>query len=157
MTFLPTAPTLDVDIQPSSAIVLDTAPYNTIILTCIATASEGVIIAKSFAWKEGPLDSQTIIMDNGDTVLISIDNVESPESTSTLTVMEKSVGQYMYTCSVKMNIPEGLEITSSFTANVTVQGMLCMCMSYSLVIPIALFPGFRFSRLNIPQASDFPD
>ena len=116
------APTLQVVISPPTAVALDADPYNIFELTCIATVPEGVIVQKLFEWRRGPPGSQTVVTDNGDLITISNRNLERPESTSVLTVSGEPVGDYIYTCAVSMEVPGGLEIAESASANVTVEG-----------------------------------
>ena len=114
-----TVPPISVSVHPSDTIALDIIPYNVFTLNCTAVAPDGVIEPKLFQWRLGDLPSQVIINDNGETVLISNHDLDSPQSTSVLTVIEQPIGTYTYNCSVSIDIPG---VFASASASVTVQG-----------------------------------
>lgn len=108
-----------VSMQPESATALDIAPYNIFTLRCVANAPEGVLLEKTFEWRNGG----NIIRDNGNTVLISHRNTTMPRSTSELIVNNPSVGSQMYFCTVTMSVLGGVDLVAHSSASVIVRGM----------------------------------
>ena len=106
--------------QPEAVSALDIAPYNTFTLRCVASASTGVQLLKSFEWRTGG----SVVTDNGNTVLISHRNTSLPQSVSELTVNDPSVGNHTYFCSVSMSVPGGVELVAHATGTVTVKGTI---------------------------------
>jgi len=109
---------LSVAIQPSHAFAANIPPHNILTLRCIAAVSTGVNLMKSFEWR---LDD-SILSDDGNSVLISSQNLENALSTSEVTDIGKSIGSYIYNCTVSMQVPGGLHLRASATATATVQG-----------------------------------
>ena len=102
--------------QPPVAIALDRTPYNVFTLRCVASVPSGVRIQKSFEWRS----SGIVIIDNGNTVLISNRRTTLAQSYSELTVNENAAGDYTYNCTVRMMLP-GLDIVASALGEVTVK------------------------------------
>lgn len=121
-----TAPSLSVEVQPPVAFARDSIaqPYDTFTLKCTATASDGVIVAKSFEWSRGPPGAQTVVGHNGNTISIRNYDLWSPQSISLLTVTGEPVGSYLYNCTVRMSVPGGLDHVASAVANVEITGKL---------------------------------
>ena len=95
---------------------------------CIAVVPEGVIVPKYFEWKKGSEN----ITDNGENILIGNYDLQRSESTSELTVDGEEVGNYVYSCTVQMEVFSNLFLLKSATANVTVKG------KYKIVLPIII-------------------
>lgn len=112
------APTLTVIVRPAEVIALDHRQFNIFTLRCIANASEGVMLPKSFIWRNG----DDVISDNGNTILIAYHNTTLPSSISELTVRRQEIGTYMYLCEVSISVPGGHNISISNTGSVTVKG-----------------------------------
>ena len=95
----PSVPTLDLSAISSTTRLPDVTPYNTFILTCTATAPEGVVAPKTFTWRRAdPADGTC-----GDFRVVggSVDsNLEHPVSTSVLkvTVSETDIGGLRFCC-----------------------------------------------------------
>ena len=105
--FFPTAPTITVSLEPNTTRLLTVPPYNTIAITCTATAPEGVVAGKTISWRRriGPSTTDlTEITDNGDTIRIVTTGFNQPETISVLTVTETTPGDYRYRC--RVDIPE---------------------------------------------------
>ena len=114
-----------VTVQPAEVTALDRRPYNTFTLRCIANASEGVVLPKSFIWRNG----DDIINDNGNTILIANHDTTQPHSISELTVYRPAIGTYVYSCEVSTSVPGGHRISVNDTGRATVKGN--MLRSYS--------------------------
>ena len=112
------APTILVAVQPAEVTALDHRPYNIFTLRCIANASQGVVLRKSFTWRNG----EDIISDNGNTVLIANYDTMMPNSISELTVYRPEIGNYVYLCEVNISVPGGQNISVSSTGTATVKG-----------------------------------
>lgn len=112
------APTLTASIMPETTSILDVPPLNVFNLRCSATAPDGVIILKMFQWQE----EATTISDNGNSILISHTNATMPLSTSDLTVSGPRVGTHRYTCTVRMSVPNGENLSIRATGVVVVKG-----------------------------------
>ena len=112
------APTLTAVIQPDEVTALDRRPYNIFTLRCIANASEGVVVPKSFIWRNGA----DRISDNGNTILIANHDAMMPNSISELTVYRPEIGNYVYLCEVSISVPGGYNISVSNTGRATVKG-----------------------------------
>ena len=113
-----TAPSLSVDIQPSHAFAAHVPPHNILNLRCIATVSTGVNIMKNFEWRLG----DSILSDNGNSILISSRYLESALSTSEVTDIGKPIGSYIYNCTVSLQVPGGLGLRASAAASAIVRG-----------------------------------
>ena len=121
-------PLFEVEVQPNMVISFDTEPYNTFTLTCTATVHDSVTVHKTIHWKIGPQGSEVNISDNGDTVVITNTNLNSPISTSVLQVTEDVIGNYQYTCTAMLQFSgEEDDISASDTANVTIKGRYIPC------------------------------
>ena len=116
--FFFTVPSLSVAIQPSHAFATNVPPHNILTLRCIAAVSTGVNLMKNFEWQ---LDD-SILSDDGNSVLISSQNLENALSTSEVTDIGKPIGSYMYNCTVAMQVPGGLHLRTSATATAIVRG-----------------------------------
>ena len=123
------APTLVVDVKPSAVIALDHRPYNTFTLRCFVSASEGVVLPKSFVWKNG----DNVTTDNGSTILIAYHNTTLPQSISELTIYRPAVGTYLYSCDVSISVPGGRDISVNDTGSATVKGN-------SLIVMMSAYP-----------------
>ena len=73
---------------------------------------------KSFEWR---LDD-SILSDDGNSVLISSQNLENALSTSEVTDIGKPIGSYLYNCTVTMQVHGGLHLRTSATATAIVRG-----------------------------------
>ena len=114
------APTLLVAVQPAEVTALDRRPYNIFTLRCIANTSEGVVLPKSFVWRNG----DDVISDNGNTVLIANYDTMMPNSISELTVYRPEIGNYVYTCEVSISVPGGENISIISTGRAIVKGIV---------------------------------
>ena len=119
-----TVPSLELNIQPSLAVAVDTAPYNSFTLNCTGSAPDGIVATKAFEWREITGNSQTSLVHNGDAVYITDSGLDKPLSTSELRITGKPVGTYLYICISTIQVPGGLNVTASATATATVQGKL---------------------------------
>ena len=93
--------------EPNTTRLLTVPPYNTIVITCTATAPEGVVAGKTIEWRRriGPSNGGLLeITDNGDTIQVVTTGLNRPVTNSVLTVKETTPGDYRYRC--RVNIPE---------------------------------------------------
>ena len=93
-------------VHPNTMRLPSESPYNTIIITCTASAPKGVVAGKSFRWRRrigSPTSSLSEITDNGDTIIIADSNLNQPVSASVLTVRETAPGEYHYRCLVEIS------------------------------------------------------
>lgn len=104
--------------HPEVGTALDIPPYNTFTFRCAARAPDTVLLQKSFEWRNG----RNLIRDNGNTVLISHQNTNMPQSISELTVNGLSIGSHTFLCTVNMMIPGGENLANSASGTVTVEG-----------------------------------
>ena len=111
-------PSLSVEVVPSTAVFLDTAPYNDIQLRCNATVSSDVAVTKNLRWNR---NSVLIASTNGD-VVINTEGLSDRVTTSVLTAHGDIPGSYIYSCLVSLDIPGGFTIEKSADANTTVYG-----------------------------------
>ncbi len=108
-----------VEVTPSTKAVL---PGSTFDLTCSATVPEGIFLPKTFQWFLGGPPSSSAIMEDSDYLVGNYD-LESPHSMSVLTVIDLSLGDYTYNCTVTLEItPSELVLQDSATSMVTVRG-----------------------------------
>ena len=107
-----------VAVQPAEVTALDRRPYNIFTLRCIANASQGVVLPKSFVWRNG----ENVISDNGNTVLIANYDTMMQNSTSELTVYRPEIGNYAYLCEVSISVPGGQNISVNRTGTAIVKG-----------------------------------
>ena len=122
--FFCTGPLFEVDVQPNMVISFDTEPFNTFTLTCTAIVHDSVTVHKTIHWTMGPQGSEVDVSDNGDTVVITNTNLNSPVSTSVLQVTEDVIGNYPYTCTAVLQFSgEEDDISASDTASVTIKGI----------------------------------
>ena len=122
LCYIPSVPTLFVEIQPTQIVALEVAPYNSFILECNASTHETVVVPKLFQWIELEGDDERNLTDNGDTVVISYNDLEKPQSISSLSVSERMMGIYVYNCTTTMHFPGGLTVAAFVIADVTIQG-----------------------------------
>ena len=73
---------------------------------------------KNFEWRLG----DSILSDNGNSILISSRYLESALSTSEVTDIGKSIGSYIYNCTVSLQVPGGLDLRASAAASAIVRG-----------------------------------
>lgn len=107
--------------QPETGIALDVSPYNTFTLRCTASVPDTVLLQKSFDWREE--EGGSAISDNGNSILISRQDLSRPESISELTLNDPSVGNHTYFCTVNMSVPGGMNIFSHSSGILTVKGL----------------------------------
>lgn len=110
-------PTLVVAVRPAEAVALDRRPYNIFTLRCIANASEGVLLPKSFVWRNGD-----DVISDGNTNLMAYHNVSQPYSISELTVYRPAIGTYVYSCEVSISVPGGHRISVNNSGRAIVKG-----------------------------------
>lgn len=111
-------PTLMVTMQPEAGAALNIPPYNSFTLRCAATAPDGVVLEKTFEW----INNGNVIMDNGNTVLLSYRDTNMPQSISELTVNDLMIGNHTYFCSASMLVPGGVNIVAHATGTIHVKG-----------------------------------
>ena len=104
--------------QPETGSALSIPPYNTFTLRCVATASDGVVLEKTFEWR----NEGNVIMDNGNTILLSQRDTNMPLSVSELTVNDLTIGNHTYFCSASMLVPGGVNIVAHATGTIHVKG-----------------------------------
>lgn len=105
--------------------VLNVAPHNVATFSCMVAQPSSVIVEKQLEWSRTLAgNTEEELEDNGASVNISNDNVGSPVSKSTLSVVlgAGSVGTATYICSSTLNIPGDRLLTESATATLTVKG-----------------------------------
>ena len=99
--------------------VLDVEPYNNFSLTCsvfILASLTGV--TRSIEWQR----DGTALIDNGNSVQISIEDSNSYKIASTLTSKESSAGEHTYTCTGIIEIPSDNPVISSANTTVAARG-----------------------------------
>ena len=111
---------LELSAVSSTTRLLDVTPYNTFTLTCTATAPEGVVAPKVFAWRRADPADDTC----GDFSVVgdSVDsNLEQPVSTSVLyvTVSDADIGTLRYCCQASI---AGVSGTSNSVLSIDVVG-----------------------------------
>lgn len=130
------------EVTPQSSVVLDIAPYNAATLTCMAAQPSSVTVEKQLGWTRTQAGFTEELVDNSASVNISINNADSPVSTSTLSLIlgAGSVGTATYTCTSTLNVPGDLLVTESATATLTVKSECDLFVMYNLGIlsPFAL-------------------
>ena len=107
---------LTVQTEPSTILVLDAMPYNTLSIVCTASIPTNIVATKSFVWRRGSSGAGTIITSDGNTRITTL-NPGNPTSTSMLTANVSLAGTYLYTCDVTV-----LSSQSSATTTVIVNG-----------------------------------
>ena len=122
-------PSLTVEMAPETSAALTVLPYNIVTLRCVANVPETVLIEKYFEWRE----SDNVISDNGNSILISDHNTSQSESLSELTVINPSVGSYTYVCVVSLLIQNGLGIDGNASGVVTVRGKYVDIHNYAML------------------------
>ena len=111
-------PPLTVDVQPSSVTILDASPYNTFTLICTASLPTGVSTTKTFEWMRSQGGVETTLTHNGNTIVITNQDLASPTSTGILTTSsETTAGTAGYTCTAA-----AFGISASDNATVLVEG-----------------------------------
>ncbi len=122
-------PPLTVLSSPETLDVLDHDNFNTFSITCTAELPSGVQASKVINWQrtlEG--ESPEPVVANGDTIVIVTTDLDSPTSTSVLTVTEVISGQYVYTCTATVvGLPGDPDITGSASTDATVRGLFLLC------------------------------
>lgn len=116
--FISTVPSLSVEIDPSSAVFLDTAPYNNIQLRCNATVSSDLAVAKELRWTRNSVP----ISNTTGNVAINTQGLMDRVTTSVLTAHGDIPGSYTYSCLVGLDVPGGSTIEASADADVTIYG-----------------------------------
>ncbi len=118
-------PPLIVLSSPEAIDVLDHDNFNTFSIMCTAELPSGVQASKVINWQrtlEGNPPEPVIA--NDDTIVIVTTDLDSPTSTSVLTVTEVISGQYVYTCTATVvGLPGDADITGSASTDVTVRGL----------------------------------
>ena len=110
-------------IAPTSVTVLDVAPYNMIILTCTATQPSSVTVTKMIEWRETRNEVTEIISADNNSVNITNNDLDSPTSTSQLSVRLNTAGEGEISCAAILQIPEDPAVSLSANTEVIVKGI----------------------------------
>ena len=115
---------LEVLVSPTSVIVLDVDPYNTFVLTCTATQPSSVTLNKTIEWRESRNGVTQAIIEDGSSINITTTSLQTPTTTSLLSVTADTAAESSLSCVANLQIPEDQLISQFSTAQVTVKGTL---------------------------------
>ena len=111
-------------IAPTSVTVLDVAPYNMIVLTCTATQPSTVTVTKTIEWRETRNGVTEIISADNNSVNITNNDLDSPTSTSHLSVRLNTAGEGEISCTAILQVPEDPAVSLSANTEVIVKGIV---------------------------------
>ena len=118
--------------SPTSALVLDIAPYNTFVLTCTATQPASISLNKTIEWRESRIGITQGIVDDGNGVNITTTSLHDPTTTSVLSINADTAGESILSCVASLQVPQDQLIAQSSNAQITVRGMVIYALTYML-------------------------
>ena len=121
-------PSLFLEIDPQFATACEVEPFSEFTLTCTVNILNPAVSIQTIEWRRTPQGSATedVVGDGLSTVITSI--LDSPVSTSALTVSGSEAGTYTYMCVAVLDNGDQYEVTTSGAITIEGTRITLMCL-----------------------------